>query len=326
MTKFRLVRGAAHPGEFVYWAILVSVVFAFPTHLSLATSALIMSLFALSFDLILGFAGIVSLGHAIFFGIGAYSAALIALNGVQEPVSGVLLSGLVAAAFAACVGPFILIFDGLALMMMTLAIGVVLYEVANKATWLTGGDNGLQGIVVSPLFGVFNWSVYGYTSYLYVLGWLFILFAFTRMIVRSPFGAALQGIRENMLRMHLVGAPVRLHLLRAYVVSAFIAGVAGALSAQTTKFVGLEVISLDLSVNVLVMLVLGGVGRLYGGLLGAPVYVLVKDWAAAWDPYYWMFVIGALLVFVVRVGKNGLLGGLDRLESMLKSRRSDPAS
>ena len=309
--SYRVIQKGVHPAEVIYWLSLVAVFFAFPTHLSLATSALILAIFALSYDLILGFAGIVSLGHAIFFGVGAYSAALIALNGLQEPISGALLSGLIAALLAVCVAPIILLFDGLALMMMTLAIGVVFYEAANKLTWLTGGDNGIQGIVLDPLFGVFKWSVYGYTSYLYVLCWLFVLFVLSRVIVRSPFGAALQGIRDNAVRMYLIGAPVRFHLFRVYVVSAFIAGIAGALSAQTTKFVGLEVISFDQSVNVMVMLVLGGVGRLYGALIGAPIYVVVRDWAAAWNPYYWMFVISALLISVVRLGRGGVLGCLD---------------
>src|SRR5262249_11171830 len=157
------------------------------THLSLATTALIFALFALSYDLLLGFAGIVSLGHAVFYGAGAYSAALLALNGLHEPISGALLAGVVAALLGACIAPLVLLFEGLALMMMTLAIGVVFYEAANKLTWLTGGDNGLEGIVIDPVFGIFRWSVYGYTAYLYVLGWLFVLFVAVRIVVRSPF-------------------------------------------------------------------------------------------------------------------------------------------
>jgi branched-chain amino acid transport system permease protein len=304
-------------GEVAYWSALVAVFFVFPEHLSLATSALTFAIFALSYDLILGFAGIVSLGHAVFYGIGAYSAASIALAGLHEPISGALLAGLVTMASGVLIVPVFLLFDGLALMMMTLAIGVVFFELANKLTWLTGGDNGLQGIQLDPLFGAFRWSVYSYTSYLYVLGWLFILFVGCRILVRSPFGAALQGIRENADRMYLSGAPVRRHLFRAYVISAFVAGIAGALSAQTTKFVGLEVISVDHSFDVVVMVVLGGVGRLYGGLIGAPLYVFVRDWASAWNPYYWMFVISALLILVVKFRGNGLLGAFDRVRRAL---------
>jgi len=310
---YRILRRGVHPAEAGYWLALLAIFLVFPTHLSLATTALIFALFALSYDLILGFAGIVSLGHAVFYGVGAYSAGLLALGGVREPISGALLAGLTAAALGACIAPLVLLFDGLALMMMTLAIGVIFYEAANKLTWLTGGDDGLHGIVIDPLFGVFRWSVYGYTSYLYVLGWLFVLFVLVRTIVGSPFGAALQGIRENTTRMYLVGAPVRLHLFRVYVMSAFVAGIAGALSAQTTQFVGLEVISLDQSIDAMVMLVLGGAGRLYGGLIGAPVYIVVRDWASAWNPYYWMFVISALLIAVVRFGRRGILGAADGL-------------
>jgi branched-chain amino acid transport system permease protein len=320
--SYRVATRAIHPAELIYWIAPLVVFFVFPTHLSLATTALIFALFALSYDLLLGFAGIVSLGHAVFYGAGAYSAALLALNGLHEPISGALLAGVVAALLGACIAPLVLLFEGLALMMMTLAIGVVFYEAANKLTWLTGGDNGLEGIVIDPLFGIFRWSVYGYTSYLYVLGWLFVLFVAVRTVVRSPFGAALKGIRENTERMYFIGAPVRLHLFRAYVMSAFVAGIAGALSAQTTRFVGLEVISLDQSIDALVMLVLGGAGRLYGGLIGAPVYIVVRDWASAWNPYYWMLVIGGLLIVVVVFGRHGILGWLNELAGAARRRRA----
>jgi branched-chain amino acid transport system permease protein len=178
----------------------------------------------------------------------------------------------------------------------------------------------LFGIAVSPLFGVFPWTMFSYTAYWYVLGWAFVLFLLARSLIASPFGVAIQGIRENSLRMRLIGTPVLTKLVIAYVVSGFIAGVAGALSAQTTKFVGLAVLNVDTSVGALVMLVLGGVGRLYGGLLGAPVYMIVQHYASEWNPYQWMFIIGALLTGVVMFARGGILGMSDVIGQWLKRR------
>jgi branched-chain amino acid transport system permease protein len=320
-----LSRDALRPAEVAPWLVAVAAFFLFPSYLLLGTTALIMALFALSLDIAMGFAGIVTLGHALFFGLGAYAAGLLALAGWTEAISGAIVAGLAAAVLALVLGPLILRLTGLSLLMVTLALGVIAYEAANKATWLTGGDNGLDGITIAPLFGVFRWSVYGRTGYLYALGWLFVLFWGARRLVASPFGVALQGVRENRQRMALVGAPVLWHLVRAYAVSAFMAGVAGALSAQTTGFVGLQVLSLDNSTDVIVMLVLGGIGRLYGGLVGAPVYVLVKDFAAEWNPYHWMFVIGGLLIFVVRFARGGLLGMADAAIRWPAARRGHAA-
>ena len=303
-----LNQGRLKVGEIIFWMLPAVIYFVFPDRLSLATSALIMSLFALSFDLLLGYAGVVTLGHALFFGIGAYVAGLIALAGYIEPIGGVVAAGAFAALAAAVLGPVLLRLRGLAFMMVTLGVGVLTFEAANKATWLTGGDDGLQGIELAPLLGLFRWSVYGHTGFWYVLLWLFLCFLVARRVVNSPYGIALRGIRENPDRMKLIGTPVLGRLVRLYALSAGMAGIAGALSAQTSRFVGLEVFSIDMSINALLMVVLGGSGHLYGALIGAPVYVVVKDLAAGWNPYSWMFVIGFLLVFVVRFGQHGLLG------------------
>lgn len=294
--------------EAAFWLAAVTVVFVFPANLSLATSVAIFALFAVSLDLALGVAGIITLGHALYFGAGAYFAAWIALAGWSEPISGMLAAAALSGLLAAALGPLVLRTAGLPLIMVTLVLGLVAFEAANKAGEFTGGDNGLGGIELAPVLGVFRWSVFAKVEYLYALACLFVLFQLAKAIVRSPFGLALQGIRENAARMALVGAPVRSHLMRAYVVSAAMAGVAGALSAQTTKFVGLGVLSVNTSVDVLVMLVLGGVGALYGALVGAIVYMVVHHFAAEWNPYHWMFVIGGLLVLVVRFGRGGLLG------------------
>lgn len=294
--------------ELAFWLAAVAIVFIFPANLSLATSVATFALFAVSLDLALGIAGIITLGHALFFGAGAYFAAWIALAGWSEPLSGLAAAAVLSGALAALLGPVVLRATGLPLIMVTLVVGLVAFEAANKATDYTGGDNGLGGVELAPILGVFRWSVFARVEYLYALACLFILFQWSKRIVRSPFGLALKGIRENPVRMALIGAPVQIHLLRAYVASAAMAGVAGALSAQTTKFVGLGVLSINTSVDVLVMLVLGGVGHLYGALIGAVVYMVVHHFAAELNPYHWMFVIGGLLVLVVRFGRGGLLG------------------
>jgi branched-chain amino acid transport system permease protein len=303
--------------EAVFWLLAVAVYFLFPQYLAIATTVLIVALFAVSYDLAIGFGGILTLGHALFFGIGAYSAGWIALSGWTEAVSGALASGAVAALVAAMLGPFLLRLTGLPLIMVTLGVSVIVYEAANKATWLTGGDDGLTGFRMSPLLGLFRWSVFGDTKYFYALGWLCVLFYVLKRVVASPFGVALQGIRENPLRMRLIGTSTLRHLSIAYSLSAGVAGIAGALSAQTNAFVGLGVLSLDTTIDGLVIVVLGGIGTLYGSLIGAPVYMVVKHFAQQWNPYYWMFVIGALLIVVVRFSRGGLLGmaqaGLKRL-------------
>ena len=306
--------------ECLPWLAALTVLVVSDGYLSLAASIAVMALFVLSLDLALGFAGIVTLGHALFFGTGAYAAALIALNGWQEPITGVLMAGGLSALLALVLGVLILRLEGLPLIMTTLAFGIIVYQVANIASGITGGDNGLQDIKLQPVFGQFSWSVYGQTSYLYALAWLFLFFLVARRLVSSPFGLALRGIRENRARMRLLGANVTRQLVTIYVFSGFMAGLAGALSAQTTKFVGLEVYSLDMSVTVLIMLVVGGVGRLYGGIVGTAVYMVIHHFAAIVDPFNWMFAIGIMLVAVVLVARGGLMGLLERAYAAIARR------
>ena len=303
-----LSRHRFHWPEALFWLAAVAVYFLFPQYLAIATTVLIVALFAVSYNLAIGFAGILTLGHGLFFGIGAYCAGWIALLGWTEAVSGALASGIIAALVAGALGPFLLRLTGLPLIMVTLGVSVIVYEAANKASWLTGGDDGLTGFTMSPLLGAFRWSVFGDTKYFYALGWLFVLFYAVKRIVASPFGVSLQGIRENALRMRLIGTSTLRHLVIAYSLSAGVAGVAGALSAQSNAFVGLGVLGLDMTIDGLVIVVLGGIGTLYGALIGAPVYMLVKHFAQQWNPFYWMFVVGALLIVVVRFGRGGLLG------------------
>jgi branched-chain amino acid transport system permease protein len=305
--------------EIAFWlATLLPFVLA-PDYLLLASQVAIAALFVLSLDLILGFAGIVSLGHAAFFGVGAYTAGLVSKWGWGEPLTGLLIAGLVAGAFGYLTSFIIARFRHLPLIMITLGIGLLLQEAANTASWLTGGFDGLQGIHTWPIAGKFNFDLYGYTAYGYALAVLFLIFLGARRLTHSPFGLALRGIRDNGERMRAIGAPTRSHIRTIYTIAGMIAGVAGALLAQTTETVSLEVLGFQRSADVLVMLILGGAGRLYGGLLGAIVYMVARDQFSGLNPQYWYFWIGLLLIAVVLVLPNGLLGGLSLLAQRAKA-------
>ncbi len=304
-----------HPIEIAFWLATLLPFWLFPNYLSLASQIAVAALFALSLDLILGYAGIVSLGHAAFFGIGAYTAGLFSKFVWGEVFTGLLLAALMAGLVGYASSFIIARFRHLTLIMITLGLGLLLHEAANSAYWLTGGSDGLQGVSISPVFGVFKFDLYGYTAYAYSLGILFLCFLFTRRLIHSPFGLALRGIRENWTRMPAIGADSHAHIRKVYTISAIIAGIAGGILAQTTETVSLEVLSFERSADVVVMLVLGGAGRLYGGIIGAAVFMIARDQFSGIAPQYWYFWIGILLVMVVMLLPNGILGGLSKLFS-----------
>ncbi|HET9717439.1 MAG TPA: branched-chain amino acid ABC transporter permease [Pseudolabrys sp.] len=302
-----------HPLELAFWLATLLPFFVFPAYLSLASQIAITALFALSLDIILGYAGIVSLGHAAFFGIGAYSAGLLSKYGWGQPITGLIFAAGVAGLVGFAASFIISRFRHFTLIMITLGLGLLAFEAANRAHWLTGGSDGLQGISMWPVLGMFRFDLYGYTAYSYSLATLFIVFLGARRLINSPFGLALRGIRENWVRMPAIGADSRAHIRKAYTIAAAIAGLAGALLAQTTESVSLESISFQRSADVLVMLVLGGAGRLYGGIIGAIIFLVARDQFSGIAPQYWYFWIGALLVAVVMILPNGILGGLSRI-------------
>ena len=304
--------------EIAFWLATLLPFVLTPSYLVLASQIAITALFVLSLDLILGFCGIVSLGHAAYFGIGAYTAGLLSKWGWGEPLTGLVAAAIVAGLFGYLTSFIIARFRHLALIMITLGIGLVLQEVANSAGWLTGGFDGLQGIHTWPLFGKIRFDLYGYTAYSYALAGLFLVFLVARRLIHSPFGLALRGIRENGLRMPAIGASVHAHIQTIYTIAAIIAGIAGALLAQTTETVSLEALGFQRSADVLVMLILGGTGRLYGGLIGAAVYMVARDQFSGINPQYWYFWIGLLLIGVVMLLPNGILGGLTHLARRMK--------
>ncbi len=316
LKAYLLARGRWHPLEIAFWLATLLPFIVFPNYLSLASQIAITALFALSLDLILGYAGVVSLGHAAFFGIGAYSAGLFSKFVWGEAIlpacwSRRQLAGLFG--YATC---FIISrFRHLTLIMITLGLGLLAHEAANSAHWLTGGTDGLQGMRTQPIFGIFRFDLYGKTAYAYSLAVLFIVFLCARRLINSPFGLALRGIRENWNRMPAIGADSRAHIRKAYTIAAVIAGICGALLTQTTNSASLESISFERSADVLVMLVLGGAGRLYGGLIGAAIFMIARDQFSGIAPQFWYFWIGVLLVAVVMFLPNGILGGLSKIFS-----------
>jgi branched-chain amino acid transport system permease protein len=303
------------PVEIAFWLALLLPYLIFPHYLSLASQIAVAALFALSLDLILGYAGLVSLGHAAFFGTGAYAAGLFSKFVSGEPISGLFVAALLAGLLGFAVSFIIARFRHLTLIMLTLGFGLLLGELANSNSWLTGGVDGLQGIDMSPLFGTLQFDLYGKTAYGYSLAVLFVVFLGARRLIHSPFGLALRGIRDNWARMPAIGAQRRAHIRKIYTISAAIAGIAGAVIAQTTSTVSLESLSFERSADVLVMLVLGGAGRLYGGLVGSIIFLIARDQFSGIAPQFWYFWIGALLVTVVMVLPNGVLGGLSAILS-----------
>jgi len=295
------------------WVLAVAGYFLLPGYLPLGAQIFATILFVLSTDLVLGYAGIVTLGQAAFFGTGAYTAGILAANGWGEPISGLVAAAAMAGLVGLLSGLIILRTTGLALLMQTLIVATMLYELANKAGRWTGGDDGLQGMEVWPIFGVFRFDLFGHAAYIYSLVVLSIGWFAARRIVNSPFGRSLTGARENVARMRAIGAPVARRLLTIYAISAMMAGAAGALIAQTTSFVGLTSLSLERSGNALIMLIIGGVGRLYGAFLGVPLFMIAQDRFSEIDPVYWYFWIGALMVAVVLFARGGVLGLIERL-------------
>jgi branched-chain amino acid transport system permease protein len=304
-----------HPLEAVPWLAAVAAYFALPSYLPLGAQILATILFALSADLVLGYAGIVTLGQAAFFGAGAYTAGLLAAHGWGEPITGLFAGASAAALIGLLSGLVILRTAGLTLLMLTLVVASILYEAVNKASWLTGGDDGLQGMQVWPIFGRYPFDMFGRTAYFYCLITLFLCWLVARRIVHSPFGRSLVGIRENIRRMHAIGAPVERRRLIVYTISAAFAGISGALIAQTSGFVGLTFLGLDRSGTVLIMLIIGGVGRLYGAFIGVPLYMIAQDRFSTIEPVYWYFWIGLLMVLLVVFARGGVLGLAERLQS-----------
>jgi branched-chain amino acid transport system permease protein len=296
--------------EVVFWLVAFSaLVVPSGRHLILNEIA-ILALFALSLDLILGYAGIVSLGHAAFLGLGAYAAGLTAKHLTGDPLAGLAIAILAAAMLGFLTSFLVLRGSDLTRLMVTLGVASVMGEIANALPGITGGADGLQGVVMAPLLGRFDFDLGGQTAYAYSLTTLFVLFFIARRVVHSPFGLSLMAIRRNRLRAAALGTPVNARLVAVYTLGAAYAGAAGALLAQTTQFVSLDMFDFHRSADVLLVLIIGGAGWLYGGIAGAIVYEALQDVLATLTPQHWQFWIGLFLVVFVLIGRERMSGGL----------------
>lgn len=292
--------------EFGFWLAALASIFLLPDQHLILTEITILALFALSLDLILGYAGIISLGHAAFFGFGTYVAGLLAKHWIAEPVIGLLVAGLAATVLGFITSFLVLRGSDLTRIMVTLGISLVLREIANQAAWLTGGADGLQGIATGPILGLFEFDIAGHVAYTYSLIILFILFLLARRLVNSPFGLSLLSLKGNPLRSSAIGINVNARLIAIYSIGAGVAGIAGALLAQTQSFASLDVLSFERSADILLVLIIGGTGYLYGGLIGAVLFKLMQDWLADLTPQYWQFWIGLVLMLIVVVGRENM--------------------
>jgi branched-chain amino acid transport system permease protein len=317
------------PLEYAFWLAALASVFLLPGRHLILTEIAWLALFALSLDLILGYAGIISLGHAAFFGFGSYAAALLAKHGIiNEPVLALVAAGLCAAVLGFATSFLVLRGSDLTRLMVTLGVALIMREIANQIPDLTGGADGLQGVIIAPILGTFQFDIFGHVGYAYCLIVLFILFLLARRIVYSPFGLSLQSVKGNPLRAASIGIPVNARLVTVYTLAAFYAGVAGALLAQTTAFASLDVFSFERSADLLLVLIIGGTGYLYGGLIGAVIFKLMQDWIAHLTPQYWQFWIGLVLVLIVLVGREriGLWTGGVRVLAERITRRFMPVA
>src|SRR5579863_10189412 len=297
------------PFEVAFWIFAFASIWLFPDKYLILKDTAILALFALSLDLIVGYAGIISLGHAAFFGVAGYFAGLVAKYGViNEPVVALVCAGAVAAALGFVTSFLVLRGSDLTRLMVTLGVSLMLGEVANRYSNITGGADGLQGVDVAPILGRWSFDLYGHNGYVYCLIVLFVCFVLARRIVYSPFGLSLRSVKGNPLRASAIGIPVKWRLVAIYTVSAGFAGIAGGLLTQTTAFCSLDVFSLERSADLLLVLIIGGTGYLYGGLIGAVIYKFLQDWIATLTPQYWQFWIGLVLVAIVLIGRERMAG------------------
>ena len=328
-AKTQLARaGAWRLWEIAIWVVAIGAIFVLPGKSLILTEIAILALFAVSLDLILGYAGIVSLGHTAFFGLGAYAAGLFSIHVSTEPVLGLLAAGLVSGLFGLVTSFLVLRGSDLTRLMTTFGVAMLLAEAANQAAWLTGGADGLNGVTIAPILGLFEFDLWGRTAYIYALVVLILLTYVARRIVHSPFGLSLKAIKRNSTRAEMLGIPPSRRIVVIYTISAVYAGIAGGLLAQINSFVSPDVLAFHRSADVLLVLVIGGAGYLYGGLIGAVIFTVLRDWLSVVTPQYWMFWIGLILVIIVLVGRDRMTRWqvlLPALVRRLRAGKSDGA-
>jgi branched-chain amino acid transport system permease protein len=318
VARHLLRRRRWRPFEIVAWAATLALILLAPSRALLINEILILGLFALSLDLALGYAGLVSLGHAAFLGLGAYTAGIMASRGVNDPTLGLVVASLVAGLAGLVTAPLVLRGTDLTRLMVTLGVSLMLGELANRNAWLTGGADGLD-FTIGRVLGRFPIDFTGRRAaalYSYVV--VFALFALARRMTRSSFGQSVQAIRQNRLRAGALGIAANRRLVAIYAIAAAYAGAAGALLAQTTQIVSLDIFDFHGSADVLLTLIIGGPGYLYGGLIGAAVFIGLRDLISGATPEYWEFWIGLMLVALVTVGRERVETAVKRLARRLR--------
>lgn len=294
-------------------AVIVAIAaigyFAFPDNLALLTRMITIALLVLSLDLVTGYCGVATLGHAALFGSGAYAAGILSAHyGINDPLL-MMLAGVAGGAVAGLLcGAIVLRAHGLPQLVLSIALINLFHEFANKASSWTGGSDGLSGIAPDPVFGLFEFDLYGHTAFFFGMALLLIVFVLLRVLVRSPFGLLCRAIKQDPLRIRAMGASPKAALIRMYAISGAVAGVGGALNAISTQVVGLDSLSFTQSAEALVMLVLGGTGSLFGALSGTVIFMLFEDYVSAANPFHWLTMVGALLIAVVLFAPKGLYG------------------
>jgi branched-chain amino acid transport system permease protein len=276
--------------------------------LAFLTTVIVYAILALSYSFIYGQAGIASMGHATLYGVPSYAVAILAARGLNDPLLGLCIGALAGVATAWLTAWLFITATRLALAMLTIAVAQVFLEIANKATWLTGGDDGFTGYTIRPLLGLFEFDMLGRTSYWYAAVVLVLVSVVLDRIARSDFGLLTRAIKADPGRIESLGGNVRRHLMKVYCIAGAAAGIAGAINAQTAAVVSLDSLGFMVSINVLIMVVLGGTQRLYGAVVGAAVLLGIQHAASNFNPHHWLFVVGGLLLLVMLAMPGGLIG------------------
>jgi branched-chain amino acid transport system permease protein len=278
----------------------------FPDDLALLTRIVSIAFLVLALDLVTGYCGIATLGHAALFGVPAYAAGLACIGGLTDPVA--LLGVGMTTGFAAGLlsGALVARFHGLPQLVLSIALGQLVHALANKLSFLTGGTDGLSAIAPSRLFGLFGFDLWGRTGYGLAVGVLVVTVAALTRLARSPFGLTCRAIKDDPLRVRSLGGATSPPLVVMYGISGAVAGLGGALSAVTVGVVGVDSVSFERSAEALVMLALGGAGNLWGALVGTFLFQIFEHIVAAANPFQWMTLVGLLLMGVVIAVPRGL--------------------
>jgi branched-chain amino acid transport system permease protein len=306
-TTRKLVVGIA------IWIVLVTMPYwmaAIGGYTELATRIVVMALAAMSLNFLLGFTGVLSFGHAAYFGLGAYGAAMTIKYLVPNTLLGMAVGVVVATVAAAFIGALIVRRRGVYFAMVTIAFGQVFYFIAYRWNTMTGGDDGLTGWHRMPIdLGFADLDIFANDKafYYFALAIFAICVGIMASLLRSPFGRTLLAIRENERRARFLGIPIERHIWLSFVISCLFVSVAGSLYALLNNFTDPRALRFDLSGNFVIMAVLGGMRSFWGPLIGAAIFVALQDYVSS-HTEDWMSVIGLVFVLVVRFFPRGVLG------------------